>query len=118
MTKSKTLIIYSLEGCPYSKKAEEIVENTFSTDMYEIVRVDHFSKSDIIKQNKNLMTTFPQILYKGSSEKQYLLGGCSDLEEFIKLHQKITAAIQESHFSHPINPKLIFKLTIIAKTNG
>ena len=116
MTKSKTLIIYSLEGCPYSRKAEEIARDTFPTELYEIVRVDHASKSDIIHKNNNLINTFPQIFYQGSSGKQYLLGGCSDLEEFITLHQKISQAIKESNFSHVIDPKLIFKLTIIANT--
>ena len=81
MTKGE-LIVYSLQGCGYSKHAESTLEDR---KRVEIISVSQDEKDGIKSQNN--MSTFPQIFlkYKGSLTK---IGGDSDLTEIVDIIKK------------------------------
>lgn len=75
------LLIVSLDGCPYSKAAVELLDN-FKIK-YQIINVDWNNKD---KYKTNQINTFPQIYLKRKSNNQtLLLGGYNDLKYFIDM---------------------------------
>jgi glutaredoxin len=73
--------IYSLEYCPYSMEAEQIIkQNNLS---HKIIKVKQEEKNKYKKLNK--WNTFPQVFYKHKTNKLKLIGGCSDLEKYINI---------------------------------
>lgn len=75
------LKIISLIGCPYSIKAENIVQE------YDIEnKITRINNDETYKYITDDITTFPQIyLVKKNSNGHFLLGGYDDLEECINL---------------------------------
>jgi glutaredoxin len=75
------LLVISLNGCPYSKGATELLDNFHIK--YQIVNVDWNDKD---KYKTNQINTFPQIYLKRKSDNQsLLLGGYDDLKYFIDM---------------------------------
>jgi glutaredoxin len=73
------LLVVSLNGCPYSRSAVELLDN-FKIK-YQIINVDWNNKD---KYKTNQINTFPQIyLKKKSNNQSLLLGGFDDLKNFI-----------------------------------
>lgn len=69
-----------LKGCPYSHKAEEMLKNNNIKSDF-----NYINYSDKNKYKSNLITTFPQIyLKKNNKNGNLLLGGYSDLNNFIE----------------------------------
>lgn len=67
-------VIYSLEGCPYSQKANRIFAGK--------AKIIPISQND--KHNyKQLMNSFPQIYYV-TKKDACLLGGISDFVDMVK----------------------------------
>lgn len=89
------LIIYSLEGCPYSIKAEKLL-NKYNP---KIIKVTHNDKEQIKRQNN--MPTFPQIFLEDSNEK-IKIGG---LDDTVNLLRKIFNK-QEIEYSKNESEKL------------
>lgn len=76
----KNLIIFSLEGCGYSMRAE----NTCTTrNIDATINKVKYENKESIKQ-LNSMNTFPQIFLEGGGER-HLIGGNSDLDEIINI---------------------------------
>lgn len=73
------LIIYSLIGCPYSMKAEKLLEKY----QPKIIKVSYQEKEQIKRQNN--MPTFPQIFLEDENEK-IKIGG---LDNTVNLLRKI-----------------------------
>jgi glutaredoxin len=73
------LIIYSLVGCPYSMKAEQLLEKY----QPKIIKVSYQEKEQIKRQNN--MPTFPQIFLE-EKEKKITIGGFNDV---VRLMRKI-----------------------------
>jgi glutaredoxin len=68
-------VIYSLEYCPYSKKAVDLFANNKDT------KIIHISQSE--KSNYNeFMKTFPQIYYI-KKDDGCLIGGYDDIKKVI-----------------------------------
>ena len=75
------LEIFSLEGCPYSIKAEKLIK--ISGVAHKIIKVSHSNK-DYYKQ-KNGMSTFPQIFAISPERKiRKKIGGCIELITILK----------------------------------
>jgi len=72
--------VYSLEGCPYSMKAEQLFSD--SSAKFKIIKVSQENKNEYKKD----MNTFPQIYYERKNEK-ILVGGLSDLNEIINSNE-------------------------------
>jgi glutaredoxin len=67
-----------LEDCVYSIRAKELLElNKIKSDIINI------SSSEKDKYKTNQIYTFPQIYLCKHDKGSLLLGGCSDLEDFI-----------------------------------
>ena len=71
--------IYSLEGCPYSMKAEELLNKYNNIEVIKVKRID----KEKIKQ-KNKMNTFPQI-FLVKDNKKIKIGGCDKITEILEL---------------------------------
>jgi glutaredoxin len=73
------LKVIILEGCPYGNKTKKLLnENNIQT---KYVYIDHENKENYKTED---IQTFPQIyLNKYNSKGNLLLGGSSDLEDFI-----------------------------------
>jgi len=68
-----------LEGCGYSSRAKELLER--NNIKCEIINISSTEKD---KYKTDKIDTFPQIyLCKYNTVGNLLLGGCSDLEDFI-----------------------------------
>lgn len=76
----KKLIIYSLEGCGYSIRAENTLR---ARNIDATINKVKYENKESIKQ-LNSMNTFPQIFLEGGGER-YLIGGNSDLDEIINI---------------------------------
>jgi len=66
------LIIYSLMGCPWSLKSEEILKPYKAS----VIKVDQSEKNKFKKMNN--MNTFPQIFLLDDSNKSIKIGGYDD----------------------------------------
>jgi glutaredoxin len=66
------LFIYSLVGCPWSLKSEEILKPYKAN----IIKVDQSEKNKFKKMNN--MNTFPQIFLLDDSNKSIKIGGYDD----------------------------------------
>ena len=76
------LIIYSLGGCPFSKKAEKMLK-TYKIE-HHLIRVTQKNKEKFKKELKK--ETFPQIyLQKNGNTKDISIGGSSELENYIDI---------------------------------
>ena len=95
----KSILIYSLEGCPYSQKAEKLLK--YNNISHNVIKVYQEKKKDFIEKNK--METFPQIFYVNNGEK-ILIGGCSELEQILKIKNKIKKNTQK--YDKLINSKI------------
>lgn len=80
MNNKEYYLIYSLEDCYYSEKAEKHLRDYGLA--HQLIKV----KQDEKDKYKNMLQkhTFPQIYYHSPDNKYYEIGGCSDLEEFIR----------------------------------
>ena len=74
------LKVFSLEGCPYSMNAENLLNNN-NID-FELIKVSYDEK-DHYKQQNN-MNTFPQVFLDTSSES-LKIGGYDDLNKIYNL---------------------------------
>ena len=75
------LEIFSLEGCPYSIKAEKLAK--ISGVAHKVIKVKQ-TKKDFYKQ-KNNMNTFPQIFAIATQDNiRKKIGGCDDLINILK----------------------------------
>jgi len=74
-------VIYSLERCNFSQKAEKLL--AYYNFPYTIIKVTQEDK----QKYKDYLgkSTFPQIYYHDNYNRRYEIGGCSDLEELIKI---------------------------------
>lgn len=66
------LEIFSLNGCPYSMKAEKLLHKYNS----DIIRVDHNEKS--YYNNLNKMSTYPQLFLVDDKNNRIQIGGYDD----------------------------------------
>jgi len=78
------LLIYSLIGCPYSKKALNILKD--SKLKYNVIHVKNKDKDEF--KIKLKINTFPQIYIQkdvvyNKSIKNILIGGCDELEKYV-----------------------------------
>lgn len=71
--------IYSLEECPYSMKAEELLIKYNNT---EVIKVKRINKEKVKKKNK--MNTFPQIFFV-KDNKKIKIGGCDKITEILEI---------------------------------
>ena len=72
------LVIFSLEDCPYSYSAEEIVyKKNIPATIYKVSRVH----KDAAKKSLG-NSTFPYVIYK-EKNSETIIGGFSDLEKLI-----------------------------------
>jgi glutaredoxin len=69
-----------LSGCPFSKKAEELLEE--HQIAFKLIKVSHDSKGKYKKLNK--METFPQIFII-SKKSRIKIGGSDMLLDFINI---------------------------------
>ena len=81
MSYESKYIIYSLEKCYFSVKAEKYLKDYGFP--HQIIKVSQEDK----EKYKNFLgkKTFPQIYYQDCYNRRYSLGGCSEFEEFIKM---------------------------------
>lgn len=70
------IIIYSLEGCPYSQASEKLVALKLQPSEYQIEKVSQNEKEDY--KEKNNHPTFPQVFNNGE-----LLGGYTELKDYL-----------------------------------
>lgn len=75
-----SIVIYSLNGCGYSKSSVEILKNK-SVDA-NIYNIGWQQKEEIKRQNN--MSTFPQIFLEHNNQK-YKIGGDSNLKNVISI---------------------------------
>lgn len=87
------ILLISLENCPYSEAAKEMLDNY--KIKYKYILVNNITKIEYKTKEKN---TFPQIYYL-NKDKKYLIGGFDDLKFIIN-------TINESYD----NPKNINKI--------
>lgn len=71
------LIIYSLIGCPYSMKAEKLLEKY----QPKVIKVSNNEKEQIKRQNN--MPTFPQIFLEDGNDK-IKIGGFDDTVNLLR----------------------------------
>ena len=84
------LLIYSLENCPYYRKAEDLVKE--HEIPHKIIKITHTTKQKYKRINK--MDTFPQIFIETKSgvkrdKKQIKLGGSQVLLHLIQISHLI-----------------------------
>lgn len=80
MSYQSKYIIYSLEKCFYSTKAENyLIQYGFPHQIIRVSRADKDKYKQFLEKE-----TFPQIYYQDCYNRRYSLGGCSEFEEFIK----------------------------------
>lgn len=72
--------IFSLEGCPYSRDAEQLFKN--SSAKYEIIKVLRNNKTEFQRTDKNPMRTFPQIFYERNKDF-IIIGGFDNMEKLV-----------------------------------
>jgi len=80
----KNVTIYTLDYCPYCKKAKKLLRDN-NIPFNEIdVTANEYSQTEIIAEKYDIKeeVTFPQIIF---GEKR--IGGCSDLEKIIADNQ-------------------------------
>ena len=75
-----SIVIYSLNGCGYSRSSVGILENRGVKA--KIYNIEWEQKEDIKKQNK--MSTFPQIFLE-YNKNRFKIGGDSELKNIISL---------------------------------
>ena len=73
-------VILSLEYCPYSKKAEELFNNSNTSN--KIIKIPQDEKDDY----KVIMSTFPQIYYITNNDIA-LLGGLDNFKEMLNTNK-------------------------------
>ena len=71
--------LYSLEGCPYSMKAEELLSKSKNVKVIKV----KYSQREKIKE-KNKMNTFPQIFLVKNKNK-LKIGGCDSIESILNI---------------------------------
>ena len=82
--KKNSIMIYSLDGCPYSMDAERIVQQ--SKIPHHIVKVSRDENLKNFYKQRHNMNTFPQIFYirKNGNKSQFdKIGGRDELVEFL-----------------------------------
>ena len=95
------IVIYSLNGCGYSKAAVETL-NKYNIK-YKIYNVDWSNKDDYKRMNN--MTTFPQIFYKKNGSK-IKIGGNNDLDYIINLINETKESKKFDEMVISLNKKL------------
>jgi hypothetical protein len=84
------LKVISLENCPYSNAALELIKNNRIQNNTTII-----SHSDKLKYKTNKIDTFPQIyLSKYNKKETLLLGGYDSLSSFIAMFKGIPLSEQ------------------------
>jgi len=78
------IVIYSLNGCGYSRAAVETLKK--NNIKHEIINVDWDNKEDYKRSNN--MQTFPQVFFKKKSSSRIKIGGNSDLNNILDLVKK------------------------------
>lgn len=111
------LVIYSLEGCRYSKASiDKLNKNKIK---YELINVDWDSKDKY--KNMNKMSTFPQIFYENKKGKRIKIGGDSDLKILLdiindaKLDKDFNKMIESIKNKLSIDKKTILKIVNLLK---
>jgi glutaredoxin len=110
------LEIISLEGCPYSIAAEELVKT--KKIKHEIIKINHDDKQ-LHKNNK--IDTFPQIyLRKDNSTGRLLVGGYQNLDKInimIDGNSNVTNLVKEIKkiISDDFNKKSILRMIELIK---
>lgn len=74
------ILIYSLVGCPFSERAEEIVQSLKIKS--KIIKVEQKNKQKVKEELK--IETFPQI-YMLNNSRKVSLGGCQELENYLEV---------------------------------
>jgi glutaredoxin len=72
--------IFTISDCPYCKKAIDIAKK-YNVNCKEIL-VPSQHKEKYKKQHN--MKTFPQILWKSTTDTTHVIGGSSDFEQHIE----------------------------------
>jgi glutaredoxin len=98
----KYIIIYKLEGCPFSIKAADILKKYPDT---KIINIKHNDKNSFKKQNN--MNTFPQIFYMFDI-KEFKIGGYNDLKYLLYIKKKYNN-INQTLFNDKIKDKINIK---------
>jgi len=70
------IVIYSLNGCGFSKKAINTLKKKYIT--HEVFHVDWNNKDHYKKSNN--MNTFPQIFFQKKNSNRIKIGGSNDLD--------------------------------------
>ncbi len=83
---SQTLEVYSLQGCPYSIRAEKRLQKYSKVVKVISVPRDEKIKNKYKKMNK--MSTFPQI-YLVDGKKRVKIGGYSSIEKILDVYEKL-----------------------------
>jgi len=79
MNNQEYYLIYSLEGCYFSEKAENFLKNYGMP--HQLIKVKQSEKEEYKKMLQK--QTFPQVYYHSKDNRYYEIGGFSDLEQFI-----------------------------------
>ena len=75
------IVIYSLNGCGFSKKAINTLKKKNIT--YEVFNID-WNNKDEYKKKKN-MNTFPQIFFKKKNSSRIKIGGNNDIDNLLNI---------------------------------
>lgn len=88
----KEVTIYTLDYCPYCKKAKKILRDNNISFKEIDVTANEYSQTKMITDKYDIQeeVTFPQIIF-GENR----IGGCSDLEEIVKNNQLQTLLNEE-----------------------
>lgn len=70
------ITIFSLEGCSYSRNAENLVKSKLNSKNFNIIRVPQSQKE--IYKDKHNYPTFPHVFVDN-----ILIGGYTELQEFL-----------------------------------
>ena len=75
------IVIYSLNGCGFSKKAINTLKKNNIT--YEVFHIDWDNKNEYKKNNN--MNTFPQIFFQKKNSNRIKIGGSNDLDYLLNI---------------------------------
>ena len=80
----KQVTIYTLDYCPYCKKAKQLLRNNNISFKEIDVTAEEYSQTKMLAEKYDIQdeVTFPQIIFG-----EQRIGGCSDLENIIANNQ-------------------------------
>lgn len=98
-------LVYSLVGCPYSKRSEDLVKDMKFE--HKIVLVEHDEKEEY--KSMNQWNTFPAVFFVDSYDQKYLIGGFSELEKIITFYKKFVGIADAATLSKEVKDLQVCK---------